>query len=58
MMGGTCLLKITKMSENNQEETIRVTGGAECPCQRVMSWADNWIPLGYCRRGYGNLLII
>lgn len=24
-----------------------------CACNRVMSWADNWISLPYCRRGNG-----
>lgn len=24
-----------------------------CTCNRVMSWADNWISLPYCRRGNG-----
>lgn len=24
-----------------------------CTCNRVMSWADNWITLPYCRRGNG-----
>lgn len=26
---------------------------ANCTCNRVMSWADNWIALPYCRRGNG-----
>lgn len=25
----------------------------DCTCNRVMSWADNWISLPYCRRGNG-----
>lgn len=25
----------------------------ECPCQRVMCWAENWMILPYCRRGHG-----
>jgi len=25
----------------------------ECPCQRVMCWAENWMMLPYCRRGHG-----
>ncbi|XP_069669405.1 uncharacterized protein [Periplaneta americana] len=27
--------------------------GGECPCQRVMCWAENWMMLPYCRRGNG-----
>lgn len=26
---------------------------ANCTCNKVMSWADNWISLPYCRRGNG-----
>lgn len=26
---------------------------AECPCQRVLCWAENWMILPYCRRGHG-----
>lgn len=26
---------------------------SECPCQRVMCWAENWMMLPYCRRGHG-----
>lgn len=28
-------------------------GRTNCTCNRVMSWADNWISLPYCRRGNG-----
>ncbi|KAJ9593987.1 hypothetical protein L9F63_014582, partial [Diploptera punctata] len=27
--------------------------GSECPCQRVMCWAENWMMIPYCRRGNG-----
>ncbi|EEB14856.1 conserved hypothetical protein [Pediculus humanus corporis] len=26
---------------------------SECPCQRVLCWAENWMILPYCRRGHG-----
>jgi hypothetical protein len=32
--------------ENEQTHT-------NCTCNRVMSWADNWIPFPYCKRGNG-----
>lgn len=40
-------------ANNNQKEKSLGEGRANCACNRVMSWADNWISLPYCRRGNG-----
>jgi hypothetical protein len=41
--------------ENNVQSRLVTddVGRGNCTCHRVMSWADNWIPMSYCRRGNG-----
>lgn len=34
-------------------QAIDAEGRSECPCQRVLCWAENWMLLPYCRRGHG-----
>ncbi|XP_055382436.1 uncharacterized protein LOC129612705 [Condylostylus longicornis] len=45
-------LKANKESGNSITDGVS-SGRADCACNRVMSWADNWISIPYCRRGNG-----
>lgn len=46
-------------STNNSDKKLKIMDNEkdgprlDCTCNRVMSWADNWITLPYCRRGNG-----
>ncbi|XP_068082399.1 uncharacterized protein [Anabrus simplex] len=55
-----CIIKYAKKSvvvTSSVESTRMVVEHedvtADCPCQRVMCWAENWMMLPYCRRGNG-----
>jgi hypothetical protein len=56
-----CVVKYAKKSVGVVPESVTPakvevaedTRGGECPCQRVMCWAENWMMLPYCRRGNG-----
>jgi hypothetical protein len=56
-----CIIKYAKKSLGAVQEPVTPakvevaedSRGSECPCQRVMCWAENWMMLPYCRRGNG-----
>lgn len=51
-----CLHTTTASSSTARDQQLNkppLPGRPDCACNRVMSWADNWIPLPYCRRGNG-----
>ncbi|XP_021915465.1 uncharacterized protein LOC110827779 isoform X3 [Zootermopsis nevadensis] len=54
-----CVIKYAKKSLGAEPampakaEAVEDSKGGECPCQRVMCWAENWMMLPYCRRGNG-----
>lgn len=52
-----CLVGIGRTSDANcSKPTAHNTSSVarlNCTCNKVMSWADSWIPLPYCRRGSG-----
>lgn len=35
----------------SKQDNVRDVPRVDCTCHRVMSWADNWIPIPICRRG-------
>jgi hypothetical protein len=47
---GTCQCS-SDAAESNEKENDQAR--TNCTCNRVMSWADNWIPFPYCKRGNG-----
>ena len=56
-----CVIKYPKKSLGVVPEPVTTakvevaedSRGSECPCQRVMCWAENWMMIPYCRRGNG-----
>lgn len=48
-IGNMCGCLLTTNEKQVSDSGPRV----DCTCNRVMSWADNWISLPYCRRGNG-----
>ncbi|PNF43168.1 hypothetical protein B7P43_G15659 [Cryptotermes secundus] len=56
-----CVIKYAKKSLGaapepvtpSKVEVVEDSRGGDCPCQRVMCWAENWMMLPYCRRGNG-----
>ncbi|CAG2054602.1 unnamed protein product [Timema podura] len=52
-----CVIKFAKKSTSLASPNMMVGDyeerAADCPCRRVMCWAENWMMLPYCRRGSG-----
>lgn len=49
-----CLVSSEGISDTTKPNHALSSGPrADCTCNRVMSWADTWITLPYCRRGNG-----
>lgn len=51
-VGKMCGCLINQQNQDSSQK-IRDNGRNDCACNRVMSWADNWIALPYCKRGNG-----
>lgn len=47
----TSLIESSKLVMEHEDSVD--TAPTNCPCQKVMCWAENWMMLPYCRRGNG-----